>query len=216
MFALKVRPLYTLSMDIELISKWLGSGSINIFGRPFAGKDTHGRELVELFNGVLLGGGDIIRNSNIPAHIKAIADAGKLIPTEDYIDIVLPYLSKPEFDGKPLILSSVGRWHGEEEGVIGAAEAANHPIKAVILLNISEEDVFKRHEAHVNLGDRGNRLDDTEDFLEVRLAEYREKTLPVIEYYKKAGLLIDVDSTLSKQAVFDLIIESLHQRATQN
>lgn len=200
---------------IEAIRLWLGTGSINIFGRPFAGKDTHGRELVELFNGVLLGGGDILRNSEIPEHTKEHMRAGRLIPTEDYIEIVLPYLSRDEFSEKPLILSSVGRWHGEEEGVIEATEEAGHPIKAVIYLDISEDAVRDRWRGKDHVGARGERHDDSEEILEIRLAEYREKTLAVVDYYRNNGLLIEIDSTLDKETVLQTIIDALYDLATQ-
>ena len=43
--------------DIEIITQWLGTGAINIFGLPFAGKDTHGHRLAELFGASIMGGG---------------------------------------------------------------------------------------------------------------------------------------------------------------
>jgi len=197
---------------ISAIREWLGTGSINIFGRPFAGKDTHGRELVDLFGGVLLGGGDILRNSNVPEHVKTLIRAGKLAPTEDYIAIVLPYLSQNEFAHQPLILSSIGRWHGEEDGVLGACKAAGHPTKAVIYLRISEDGVRQRWQQHNHVGERGERHDDTAEILETRLDEYREKTLPVIDFYRTKGLLIEVDSTLDKATVLNTIIDELYNR----
>lgn len=203
------------SQKLAAIRTWLGTGSINIFGRPFAGKDTHGRELVALFDGVLLGGGDILRNSVMPDHVKELVHAGKLAPTEDYIKIVLPYLSREEFAGKPLILSSVGRWHGEEEGVLQATEDAGHPVRAILYLDISEEAVLERWRKKTHVGERGERHDDSEEALMTRLEEYREKTLPVIDVYQEKGLLIDIDSTLDKKTVLELIIDELYKRATQ-
>lgn len=194
---------------IEAIQKWLGAGTINIFGRPFAGKDTHGRELVALFGGTLLGGGDILRNSVIPEHIEQQMRAGKLVTTDDYIDIVLPFLSKQEFAGKPLILSSVGRWHGEEQGVLEATEESGHPTKAVIYLDLDEANVHERWRATSHLGERGDRHDDTEAILDTRLEEYREKTIPVIEYYRQSGLLVEIDSSLTKEAALQAILDEL-------
>ncbi|MES2630552.1 MAG: nucleoside monophosphate kinase [Patescibacteria group bacterium] len=200
---------------IAAIREWLGAGSINIFGRQFAGKDTHGRELVALFDGVLLGAGDIFRNSVIPQHAKAEMDAGRLVPINDFIEIVLPYLSKEEFKNSPLILSSVGRWHGEEQGVVQATKEAGHPLKAVIYLDIAESVSFERWKKSLHIGERNERNDEDREALETRLAEYKEKTLPVINFYKQDGLLIEIDGTLSKEVVLQDIIDALYIRSTR-
>lgn len=199
--------------DIAVIKSWLGSGSINIFGLPFAGKDTHGRTLSELFDAPLLGGGDILRNSVITPGGKAAMEAGELFPTEEYINTVLPYLSKSEFAGKPLILSSVGRWAGEEQGVLRATETAGHMVKAVIYLHLSEELVHERWRASLDIGDRGDRNDDDEHKLDTRISEFNEKTLPVIEEYRRRGLLIEVNSEAAKSEVLQSILARLYMLA---
>ena len=135
---------YTMDLadkDINDLKNWLGTGSINIFGRPFSGKDTQGKKLAQLFDAPLIGGGDILRASKIPDDVKQIMSRGELIPTNDYVNIVLPYLSQESLRDKALILSSVGRWQGEEIGVMKVLELANHPLKAVIYLEISEENI---------------------------------------------------------------------------
>ncbi len=200
--------------QLATIRDWLGSGSINIFGLPYAGKDTHGNTLAEMFNAPLLSGGDILRNSIIPEHIKATIDSGELAPTEDYIRIVLPYLSKPEFQGRPLILSSVGRWDGEEEGVLQATAASDHETKAVIYLQLSEDTVRKRWGVSQEIGDRGNRADDDAEALEIRFKEFKNKTLPVIEAYRHKGLLIEINSEATKQDVLESILARLYLKAT--
>jgi adenylate kinase len=198
---------------IQEIAVWLQTGSINIFGRPFAGKDTQGRILADLFDGVLLGGGEILRNSVIPERSRAAIQNGELIPTEDYIDIVLPYLSKEEFAGKPLILSSVGRWHGEEEGVIGATFTSKHEMKAVIYLDLSEEDSWERwrkDQEEKSKGDRGNRSDDVEEVLKRRFKEFDSKTLPVLDYYRDTtDMFITVQANQHGATVTANILEAL-------
>jgi adenylate kinase len=202
------------SKPLSTIKAWLGNGSINIFGLPFAGKDTHGATLSQLFDAPLLGGGDILRNSVIPPELKKGLDAGKLFPTDDYLRIVTPYLSKPEFEDRPLILSSVGRWIGEEEGVLQATEASNHPTKAVIYLHLGEEVLYKRWKKSQVKGDRGERADDAEHVLATRIAEFNEKTLPVIEVYRQQGRLIEVNSDAEKHEVIESILARLFLKAT--
>lgn len=200
--------------QLATIRSWLGSGSINIFGLPYAGKDTHGSTLARLFDAVLLSGGDILRNSVIPPDVKKIIDAGNLAPTDDYLRIVTPFLSQAEFENKPLILSSVGRWIGEEEGVVAATEASGHPTKAVIYLHLSEEMVHKRWEKSQEKGDRGDRADDAEHVIDTRIEEFREKTLPVIEVYREKGLLIEVNSDAEKHEVLETILARLFLTAS--
>ena len=43
------------------IKNWLGTGSINIFGLPMAGKDTQGIKLAEALNAKFLSSGMIVR-----------------------------------------------------------------------------------------------------------------------------------------------------------
>lgn len=209
--------LPTATID-NAIQSWLGTGSINIFGYPFAGKDTQGAFLASRLQAPLIGGGDILRNSTIPEHIREIMHQGGLIPTEDYLTIVVPYLSQEIFHNSPLILSSVGRWSGEEQGIIQATAAANHPIKAVLYLTLEERLVWRRFEAlqksegHT----RGQRHDDAAEAIERRLEEFRTKTLPVIEFYRSLGLVIDIDSQLPIETVQQQIIDGLHQLAQAN
>jgi adenylate kinase len=199
---------------VSKITPWLGSGSINLFGLPFAGKDTHGRELAVLFGAPLLGGGDILRNSTIPPHVKQALDTGLLVPSEEFITIVTPFLGKSEFQDKPLILSSVGRWIGEERGVIGALNATYHPLKAVIYLSLDHSTARKRWQKSRKNMDRGERAEDAEHFLDIRFAEFEEKTIPVINYYREQNLLIEIDSTLPQREVLYHILKKLAQKAT--
>lgn len=184
-------------MDTEAllpnIKSWLRSGSINIFGFPFAGKDTLAHNLSVHLNGPVISGGDILRSHSDQDKIKELMATGELFPTDYYLSIIIPYISQPEFIGKPLILSSLGRWSGEEPTIIKACNQAGHAIKAVLHLNVSKATVWQRFETSQALQDRAHRHDDAAHVLEVRLKEYQEKTLPVIEYYRKKELLIELD-----------------------
>lgn len=198
------------SEKIFAIKKWLGSGSINIFGRPFAGKDTQGQRLAMLLDGTLIGGGEILRSDDRPIHIQQAMRTGMLIPSEDYIKIVLPNLSHKRLVGHPIILSSVGRWIGEESSVIKVTQASGHPIMAVIDLAIDEVVVRSRWQLARPIGDRGHRHDDTGEILEIRLREFKNKTEPVLEAYRKLGLVIEVDGSQTIEEVAQIIIAKLY------
>ncbi len=201
---------------IETIKSWLGTGSINIFGLPMSGKDTQGIKLAEALGAKFLSSGMIIRAMEESTK-NNYSNEGNLIPSNVFYEWVLPYLERPDLFKSPLILSSIGRWEGEEKQVMSVAAGAGHEIKAVILLNVSEADVEKRFEASKVLDDRGERADDNNpEIFQTRLKEFREKTMPVLQYYKSADLLINVNGDQSREEVFNEIVEKLYAKASQS
>lgn len=198
-----------MKIDIAAINTWLGAGSINLFGRPFAGKDTQGKVLAELFDGIMLSSGDILRHDHGNAEVQRIMAAGGIIPSDLFETIMLPYFSRGELVNKPLILSEVGRVPGEDSAVMRAAAQSGHPLKAVIHLQLAEDEVWRRFEAAMQAHDRGDRADDNKAVLQTRLDAYNQKVIPVIENYRQHGLLIEVDGSQSKESVTTLVINGL-------
>ncbi len=198
------------------IKEWLGTGSINVFGLPMSGKDTQGIRLAEALNAKFLSSGMIIRAMEQETK-QSLTSTGQLVPTDLFYAWVLPYLERKDLFDYPLILSSIGRWYGEERQVLSVAAGAGHPIKAVVLLNVSESDVIKRFDAAKLLNDRGDRNDDRDkETFNVRLQEFRNKTMPVLNFYNEQGLLINVNGDQSRDAVFAEMIEKLYQKAVSN
>lgn len=196
------------------IRDWLDTGSINIFGLPMSGKDTQGVRLAEALGAKFLSSGLIIRAMEAETR-KNLSGTGELIPTDTFYEWVLPYFGRTDLKGYPLVLSSIGRWFGEEDAVIRVANDGDHPIKAAVILNISEADVMNRFEESKILNDRGMRRDDSsESIFQRRLLEFRQKTLPVIQHYKDLGLLVEVNGDQSRDAVFAELVEKLYQKAS--
>lgn len=201
---------------LETIKQWLGTGSINLFGLPMSGKDTQGIKLAEALNAKFLSSGMIIRAMEKETK-QDLTKNGALIPTNIFYEWVLPYFERRDLFEYPLILSSIGRWKGEEDQVMSVAAGASHEIKAVIILNISEADVEKRFETAKKLNDRGEREDDIDiDVFKTRIKEFREKTMPVIQHYKTLGLLIEVNGDQSRDAVFIELVEKLYKKASKS
>ncbi|MBR0403360.1 nucleoside monophosphate kinase [Candidatus Saccharibacteria bacterium] len=198
------------------IKEWLGTGSINIFGLPMSGKDTVGVRLAEVLDAKFLSSGIIIRAIEEQEHLH-YTEKGNLWPTDMFRERILPYLGREDLADSPLVLSSVGRWQGEEDAVMEAAENAGHPIRAVVSLNVSESDVMNRWRAAKELGDRGDRIDDRkEEVFQQRILEFRNKTLPVLQHYHKLGLLLSVDADASRDEVFNNVIEALYNRSQES
>ena len=198
-----------LNEKLEKIKSWLGTGSLNIFGLPMSGKDTVGMRLAEDLQAKFLSSGIIIRAYEAEQN-EDMTGSGKLIPTNTFYDIILPYFSREELRNDSLVLSSVGRWSGEEDKIMEAAKAGGHEIKAVVLLDLTEEEVKNRFEAAKELNDRGERADDANiEVFETRLAEFREKTMPVLNHYDELKMLVKVPAIGSRDEVYANVIDRL-------
>ena len=171
-----------MEAKIQQIKAWLGIGSINIFGLPMSGKDTVGVQLAEKLGAKFLSSGMIVRAME-QATGQNITSNGKLMPSNVFYDWVLPYFEREELWKYPLVLSSIGRWSGEENEVMAVAKSSGHTIRAAVVLQLSDQDVVERWEAAKILGDRGLRPDDADpDIFQTRIREYHEKTLPVLKH----------------------------------
>jgi len=203
------------------IKDWLGTGSINIFGIQFSGKDTVGKGLAEALDADFLSSGDIVRaaredsqNARISRAAKA-SDKGVLTPTEEFQELIVPYLYDEKLAGRALILSSVGRWIGEEQTVMAALKRGQHDTKAVVVLKISEAEVWRRWQV-VRDERNGGRADDmNEEKVRTRLEWFRDKTLPVIAKYREMGLVIEIDGEQPRDQVFAEVVDKLYRFAGQ-
>lgn len=191
------------------IKAWLGTGSLNVFGLPMSGKDTVGERLAKDLDAKFLSSGIIIRAFEAEQN-QNMTGSGQLIPTNTFYDIILPYFSREEMKNDSLILSSVGRWAGEEDKIMEAAKNGGHEIKAVVLLDLIEVDVKNRFEAAKELNDRGGRADDASiEIFETRIREFNEKTVPVLNHYDELKLLIRVPADGSRDEVYLSVIDKL-------
>lgn len=191
------------------IKAWLGTGSLNVFGLPMSGKDTVGERLAKDLGAKFLSSGIIIRAFEAEQN-QNMTGSGQLIPTNTFYDIILPYFSREEMKNDSLILSSVGRWAGEEDKIMEAAKNGGHEIKAVVLLDLTEADVKNRFEAVKELNDRGERADDANiEIFETRIREFNEKTVPVLNHYDELKLLIRVTADGSRDEVYSSVVDKL-------
>ena len=204
---------------IAKIKDWLGTGSIDIFGLPMSGKDTVGIKLAEMLGARFLSSGMIIRAMEKETD-KHYTDGGSLAPTDIFYEWVLPYFGREDLANTALILSSVGRWEGEEDKVMEAARDAGHPIKAAVLLNVSEADIEERWNTVRETGLResqmpvSKRVDDQEhDVFKKRIDEFNKKTMPVLRHYQDLGMLIPVRADMTREEVLDATIDALYDFA---
>ncbi|MBQ3410127.1 nucleoside monophosphate kinase [Candidatus Saccharibacteria bacterium] len=195
---------------LDSIKSWLKTGSINLFGLPMSGKDTVGQRLAKDLNAKFLSSGDIIREIERQENLQ-LTSSGALWPTDMFIARILPYFYATELKDYPLVLSSIGRWAGEEAHVLTATKDSGHETRAVLYLELTEDEVRKRWQKAKELGDRGERPDDMDpEVFETRIKEFHEKTQPVLDRYRELGLLKTIPATGTREEVYARVLAVLH------
>lgn len=168
-------------------------GDVIVFmGPPGAGKGTQADILARKLGGVHLSTGDILRASKEP-RLLAMMESGKLVDSEDLIRVTQSALEAVPVE-KPIIFDGGSRKLPEAEYWMENLPKMNRHLKSVIFLDVHEEESVKRNLL------RG-RKDDTKEAMNVRFAAYRLDTEPVFDYYRKLGLLKQVDGIGSIEEV---------------
>jgi adenylate kinase len=134
--------------------------------------------------------GDMLRreaSSGTPLglRVKAIMDSGGLVDDATMAEVVRERLRHPDA-ARGFVLDGYPRTLAQAETLAGILPAAGTCLDAVLLITVPEEELVRRGLA------RG-RFDDREDVIRERLRVYREKTEPLIGYYRRLGLLREID-----------------------
>lgn len=201
-------------------------------GPPGAGKGTMAVRVAEHFGIPHISTGDIFRanikgQTELGKKVKAILDAGNLVPDELTIDLVKDRLAKPDAQGG-YILDGFPRTIPQADALAGFSTVA----KALNFVLVDEEVVKRLSGRRVHPGSGRTyhvlfsppkvadvddvtgeplviRPDDQEDAIRNRLEVYRKQTEPLIEYYQSRNLLVDIDSAPAPDAVFQTVLKAL-------
>ena len=186
-----------------------------LLGPPGAGKGTYASRLAVRLSFPHIATGDIVRDeikaqTELGRRIKEYSDRGELVPDEIIIGMLGKRLKWPDCV-KGFILDGFPR-------TIAQAEALDKITKIDLVVNLNVPDwvIIQRLSNRLvcrTCGAIYNRLtlkpkrdficddcggelyirdDDQPEVVEERLNVYRRETAPLIEYYKKKGLLKDV------------------------
>lgn len=161
---------------------------------------------------------------------KEFMDSGKLVPDS----IILRLLRERMQEAREgFILDGFPRTIEQAKRLGGLMENERKDLDVVINLKVREETILKRLRGRLvcsecgRVHQRGNlgeylhscsscgapllsRTDDGSDTLRKRVEVYLEHTHPLIDYYKKKGVLQDVSGEGNSQEVFDRIVKVLN------
>ncbi len=179
-----------------------------LLGPPGAGKGTQAKILTEKHRIPQLSTGDMLRaavaaGTEVGKRAKAVMDAGGLVSDEIVNQIVSERIDEPDCAGG-FILDGYPRTVPQAEALTRMLESKNLQLDGVINLKVDEAALVRRIESRVSetLAAGGQvRADDNPESFRTRLEEYRVKTAPLTDYYKKTGELKSVDGMAEMNAV---------------
>jgi adenylate kinase len=132
--------------------------------------------------------------------------SGQLVPDEITIPLVRRVIEERGGDG--FVLDGYPRNIAQAEALGEMLEEIDRPLSLILLLHnddaTSRERLEKRAKAE-------GRADDTPEAIDRRLADYHEKTEPVVEHYRTSGNLVQVHAERSIEEVWQEIARALEQ-----
>jgi len=206
-----------------------------LLGPPGAGKGTQAAIIAEKCGIPHISSGNIFRenlqnNTDLGKQARVYMDKGELVPDGITIGMVENRLSQPDCkDGA--LLDGYPRTPTQAQALNEFLKKNGNEIKAVPFINVPSNDLVERlsgrwtckAEGHVyhlknkppkqaNICDIDGsalyqREDDKRETVEQRIRVYVEQTAPLIAFYKKDGLLFEVDGALPIEQVTDKLLE---------
>jgi adenylate kinase len=206
--------------------------TIALMGPPGCGKGTQARVLAERLGLVHLSSGDIIRENirkgtEIGKAFKEATARGELGPTHLVTGMVRQQLAAFADAGKFCVLDGFPRTIPQAEMLtdLGLPDA-------VVYISITTDEVIRRISGRLSCscgavyhktdappkipatcdrcgGALFTRPDDDGPKVRVRMNEYGRETLPLLDYYRKAGKLHEIDGAASPDQVTARITAAL-------
>lgn len=202
-----------------------------LLGAPGSGKGTQAQRLQSRHGIPQVSTGDLLREavaagSELGRAAKAVMEAGQLVDDRTMLGIIRERLSRPDA-ARGFILDGFPRTIVQADCLTALLDEIGKPIDAVVLFDIDHAALQKRLAGrrscrrcgrvfHVESNppragerctdgrphDLFQRPDDNEETVGQRLAVYRERTQPLIDYFAKKELLrrIDADGSLDDVA----------------
>ena len=165
-----------------------------LLGPPGAGKGTQAAEIRRALQVPHVSTGDMLREAvakgtEVGKRAKAVMESGKLVSDEIVIGIARDRLQQPDA-AKGFILDGFPRTIAQAEALDGLLADLKMPLDACIAITVDTEAIVARLLKRAQIE---GRADDNEATIRERMKEYDAKTAPLLDYYRKRGLLEEVD-----------------------
>ena len=188
---------------------------IVFLGPPGSGKGTQARLLAERLRIPTISTGEILRaavrdGSPLGLKAKAVMESGELVPDDVMVGLIRERLAEPDartgflLDGFPRTVEQARAL----DGLLGN----ERKLSAVINLSVPESALIERLEGRSG---SESRADDRRETVLERLRVYRQKTEPLIDFYRRRGLLTDVDGVGEVPEIADRILRAVSPAASE-
>lgn len=169
-----------------------------LLGPPGAGKGTQAQVLASRLGVPAISTGEMLREavaegSGLGRRVEGVMAAGRLVDDELMAEVVRDRLAKPDAK-KGYLLDGYPRTLLQAKTLEAILAESGRELDAVVMVDVPEAELVRRALL------RG-RADDAERVVRERQRVYREKTAPLIGYYKERGLLRELDGDRPVDAV---------------
>lgn len=208
-----------------------------LLGPPGAGKGTQAKRLVERFHVAHISTGDILRaaiqaGSKLGVEAKSFMDRGALVPDDLVVGIIRERVQAKDCAGG-FVLDGFPRTVPQAEALDRMLASSSSKLNAVVAIDVTDDVVVARNTQRrscpkcgtaynlVNAPPRQagvcdkdgsplvQRPDDQPEQIVKRMAEYREKTSPLVSFYRMKGILLELDGGQTPDEVWKLLEKAL-------
>ncbi len=183
-----------------------------IFGPPGSGKGTQSVKLASEFSLIHLSTGDMLREevasgTGLGKKVAGIMERGELVPDEIVIKMITGRIeNNPQATG--FIFDGFPRTVEQARALDRGLEEKNTTICRMLMLEVEKEELVKRLIQRAEVSGRPDDRD--ESIIENRIRVYREKTEPVISYYRNEGKYLPVNGMGDIEDIFRRLKEAVN------
>lgn len=195
-----------------------------LLGPPGSGKGTQAKLLAPELGMPHVSTGDLFRamkeqDTPLAREIRAIMARGELVSDETTLMVLEERLKEGDCQAHGAILDGVPRTIPQAEALEELLARMGARVATVVLMSVSEDEAVRRISGRRNCplcqrvyhvefdpprvagrcdvdgAELYQREDDREDVVRRRYQEYQHKTAPLVDYYRRKGLLREVDAS---------------------